>query len=162
MPRCDDTPRLKGVINTIVGGFVAGSSSLTRKWYLHIDIISMQACQQLPLITFTDQDFVGSDLEQNDPMVITIKVANFTIKKVLIDQGSSANIIYMSTFRCLQIPKIEIRLYHKQLVDFSREHVNILEYIDLLTTFGNSNALCTISIRYLIVAVDTSYNVLID
>ncbi|RDX87953.1 hypothetical protein CR513_30511, partial [Mucuna pruriens] len=77
-PRRDGTPRLKEVINTIVEGFVGGSSS-----------------RQLPPITFIDQDVVEFDPKQNDPMVITIKVANFIIKKVLIDQGSSIDILYM-------------------------------------------------------------------
>ncbi|RDX64037.1 hypothetical protein CR513_57455, partial [Mucuna pruriens] len=94
MLRHNETPRLKGVINTIVGG----SSSLARKQYLHTVNSIHTAHRQLPLITFTNQDFVGSDPEQNDPMVITIEVANFTVKKVLIDQGSSIDILYMSTF----------------------------------------------------------------
>ncbi|RDX60489.1 hypothetical protein CR513_61367, partial [Mucuna pruriens] len=50
-----------------------------------------RACRQLPPITFIDQDFIGSNPEQNDPMVITKEVANFAIKKVLVDQGSSVD-----------------------------------------------------------------------
>ncbi|RDX99814.1 hypothetical protein CR513_17055, partial [Mucuna pruriens] len=34
------------------------------------------------------------------------------------------------------------------------------EYINLLTTFGDPNALCTILVRYLVVEVNTSYNIL--
>ncbi|RDX99432.1 hypothetical protein CR513_17507, partial [Mucuna pruriens] len=65
MPRCNDTLRLKGVINTIVGEFVGRSSSLARKWYLHtvnnIHVNTTQVPRQLPPITFTNQDFVGSN-----------------------------------------------------------------------------------------------------
>ncbi|RDX87566.1 hypothetical protein CR513_30943, partial [Mucuna pruriens] len=94
-------------------------------------------------------------------MVITIEVANFTIIKVLIDQGNSIDILYMSTFRHLQIIEIEIRPDHEQLVGFLGEHVDTSGYIDLLMTFNDSSTLCTISVQYLIVATDTSYNVLI-
>ncbi|RDX99670.1 hypothetical protein CR513_17257, partial [Mucuna pruriens] len=37
--------------------------------------------RKLPPITFINQDFVGVDPEQNNPTVITIEVANFTVKK---------------------------------------------------------------------------------
>ncbi|RDX99434.1 hypothetical protein CR513_17509, partial [Mucuna pruriens] len=43
-------------------------------------------------------------------MVITIEVANFTIKKVLINQDSSVDILYMSTFRQLLVLEAEIRM----------------------------------------------------
>ncbi|RDY13252.1 hypothetical protein CR513_01860, partial [Mucuna pruriens] len=128
----DRTPRLKGVINTIARGFVKGSSSLTRKRCL-------PSLSTVAPITFSDQDFVRSNLKQNNLMVIIIEVTNFAVKKVLIDQGSSADILYMSTFQRLQIPETEICLYHEQLVGFSREHVDTCGYINLLMTFDDSN-----------------------
>jgi len=50
-------------------------------------------------ITFTSVDFKGLDLEQDDPMVITIEVANCFVRKTLIDQGSSMDILFWSTFK---------------------------------------------------------------
>lgn len=46
------------------------------------------------LITFTDEDFHAPDPEQDDPMVITVEIARYEISKVLVDQGSSINILY--------------------------------------------------------------------
>ncbi|RDX82528.1 hypothetical protein CR513_36663, partial [Mucuna pruriens] len=120
--------------------------------------VSMQTHGQLSPTTFTDQDFIESDLEQNDPMVITVEIANFFMKKVLIDQGSSTNSLYMSTFQRLQIQETKIWSYHEQLVALSGVRVETRRYINLLTTFSNPSALNTISVRHLIVVVDTSYN----
>ncbi|RDX85702.1 hypothetical protein CR513_33062, partial [Mucuna pruriens] len=94
-------------------------------------------------------------------MVITVEVANFAIKKVLIDQGSSANIIYTSTFKRLQIPESDIRPYHNQLIGFLGERVDTQEYVDQITTFGDAKAMRTISIHYLVLNAETSYNILI-
>ncbi|RDX75278.1 hypothetical protein CR513_44865, partial [Mucuna pruriens] len=84
--RCDGTPRLKGVINTITEGFIRGSSSSDKKWYFHtinsIHVGADQARRQLPPITFADQDFIEFDPKQNNPMVITVEVANLAIKKL--------------------------------------------------------------------------------
>ena len=52
----------------------------------------------MPPITFLDSDFQGTDPNQDDHMVITMEVENFAVKKVLIDQGSSVDILYWKTF----------------------------------------------------------------
>jgi len=44
-------------------------------------------------ITFIDDDFHGVDHQQDDPTVITIELENYAVKKVLIDQGSSVDIL---------------------------------------------------------------------
>lgn len=48
----------------------------------------------MPPITFTDEDFKASDPDDDDPTIISIKVAEYGIGKVLVDQGSSVNILY--------------------------------------------------------------------
>jgi len=48
--------------------------------------------------TFSVSDFQGTDPNQDDPMVITMEVDNFTVKKVFIDQGNSVDILYWKTF----------------------------------------------------------------
>jgi len=55
----------------------------------------------MPPVTFTDADFQDMDHEQNDPMVITLEIENFTVKKVLIDQGNSVDILYWATYQKL-------------------------------------------------------------
>ena len=62
----------------------------------------------MPPITFSDSDFQGTDPNQDDPMVITVEVESFAIKKVLIDQGSSVDILYWKTFNKMQIPLADL------------------------------------------------------
>ncbi|RDY11032.1 hypothetical protein CR513_04353, partial [Mucuna pruriens] len=47
----------------------------------NIDAGANRTHQQLPSNTFIDQDFVGSNPKENDPMVITVEIANFVMKK---------------------------------------------------------------------------------
>ncbi|KAG5047014.1 hypothetical protein JHK86_016420 [Glycine max] len=50
--------------------------------------------QSLPPITFTDRDFNGiNPVKQDDPMVVSIIIANFMVSKVFIDQGNSTDIL---------------------------------------------------------------------
>lgn len=53
----------------------------------------------MPPITFTDEDFHAPDLEQDDPMVITVEIAQYEVSKVFIYQRSFVNILYWKTFQ---------------------------------------------------------------
>lgn len=69
--------------------------------------------KSMPLITFTDEDFHASDLEQDDPMVITAKIARYEVSKFLIDQGSSVNILYWKTFQQMDLSGNLIIHFHE-------------------------------------------------
>lgn len=44
-------------------------------------------------------EFKAIDLVQDDPMAISVEIANCIIKKTLVDQGSSADILFWNTFK---------------------------------------------------------------
>jgi len=81
---------------------------------------------------------------QNDPVVITVKLNNFTVKKVLIDQGSSVDILYWKTFQQLQILVEDLTSYNYPIYVFSRERVPTRGYVDLHTSFGEGRKIKTI------------------
>ncbi|XP_014503340.1 uncharacterized protein LOC106763689 [Vigna radiata var. radiata] len=70
---------VRGVINTILGGFAGGGSTLAaRKRHLrslHSVSRTGEPKWSMPSITFSDQDFHAPDLEQDDLMVITTMIA---------------------------------------------------------------------------------------
>lgn len=81
--------------------------------------------------TLIDDDFKSPNPDQDDSMLASTKFANFTIKKTLVDQGSSVNIIYYKTFVKLGIFEDLITSYSKQIVGFSSERVDTRGYMDL-------------------------------
>ena len=56
-------------------------------------------------------------------MVISIDIDNFTIKKALVDQGSSVDILYWKTFKAMRILIKEMMPYNDHVVGFSGERV---------------------------------------
>jgi len=93
-------------------------------------------------------------------MVIAVDIDKFAITKVLVDQGSSVDILYWEIFRKMQIPEIEIQPYDEQIVIFFGERVDTKGYIDIFTTFGEDDSLSkTINVRYLLVNANASYNI---
>lgn len=81
--------------------------------------------------------------------------------KILIDQGSSADVLYWSTFQKLNVLESTIQSYIKPLLGFACQRVNARGFVDLLTTFGVRQSYKTLTVRYILVEVDTSYNMLI-
>ena len=91
----------------ISGGFArGGESSSARKAHLRsiksAEMGEIQAVSKLPrldtTITFSNSDLEGFQHPHDDPLVIRAIVANTTVHRVLIDNGSSADIIFTSAF----------------------------------------------------------------
>lgn len=45
-------------------------------------------------ITYTDYDLEGVQLPHSDAEVVTLRIGDFNVKRILIDLGSSAEIMY--------------------------------------------------------------------
>ena len=91
----------------ISGGFAGGGeSSSARKAHLRSigsgEVMEVQVVSKLPrlktTITFPDSDLEGFQHTHDDPLVIRVVVENKTIHRVLVDNGSLADIIFASTF----------------------------------------------------------------
>ena len=96
-PPKDDRRRGREVRNTIADGFAGGGStnSVRKKHLRVVHQVNFVAIQpRMPPITFTDDDFKGIDPSQDDLMVISVDIDNFTIMKTLVDRGSSVDILY--------------------------------------------------------------------
>ena len=107
------------------------------------------------------ENFKGiNPINQDDPMVVSIIIANFMVSKVIIDQGSSTDILYWKTFQRLEVSPNTIHPHVGPLLGFASERVETRGYVHLMTTFGQGQK-CTI-IRYLPVDADTSYFALIN
>jgi len=152
-----------GTVETIAGDFTGGgsSSSSRKRHYRNINLVSYLPPRSQPTITFSDSDFSINDPNQDDSMVVTTTIANWRVHKILIDQGSSADVLYWSTFKKLKIPESCIQTYSEPLLGFAGQKVHSRGFIDFLTSFGRGQTYRTLTVRYILVNADTAYNVLI-
>uniref|UniRef100_A0A2N9IQ60 Uncharacterized protein n=1 Tax=Fagus sylvatica TaxID=28930 RepID=A0A2N9IQ60_FAGSY len=74
-------------------------------------------------IVFNNQDLEGVQLPHSDALVITLRIGEFDVKRVLIDPGSSVEIMYESLFRGLGLGKKDLSRTEGPLSGFSGETV---------------------------------------
>ena len=117
-----------GEIHVISGGFAGGGeSSSARKAHLRsirsADVGEIQAVSKLPrldnTITFSDLDLEGCQHPHDDPLVVRAIVANTTVHRVLIDNGSSTDIIFASAFDKMGIGREKLDPVSTHLRGFS-------------------------------------------
>ncbi|GAV74555.1 hypothetical protein CFOL_v3_18035, partial [Cephalotus follicularis] len=90
------------------------------------------------VISFAEANYEGVRLTHDDPVVVTLQVELFTMKRILIDSGSSADILYKHDFDQLRISADQLRPVKTPLVGFAREMVHPLGSIDLSVVVGMS------------------------
>ena len=150
----------------IFGGFAdGGESSSARKAHLCSfksgETLEVQAVSKRSrldtTITFSDADLEGCQHPHDDPLVIRAVVANKTFHKVLIDNGSSIDIIFTSTFDKMAIGREKLEPVNPHLRGFSGERVLPLGSVKLVLTLGDPPCKATMTTKFLIVEASSAY-----
>ncbi|KAK3009069.1 hypothetical protein RJ639_015084 [Escallonia herrerae] len=137
----EDREENAGTINTISGGIAAGGSSTT--------------------ISFSDDDSEGIKTPHDDPLVITIKAGNFDVKRVLIDNGSFAKILFHDAFKKMNIPTDRLRKMDTPLYGFSNHPVAAEGIIALPVAIGTPPAQANFMLDFVVVRVPSAYNAIL-
>ena len=91
----------------IIGGPVSGGlcKSLRRAYQRQINNIHVKHplakyCRsENDNITFSKQDTNGVKQPHDDPFIIMVEIEGFNTRRVLVDNGNSANIMYMIAYQ---------------------------------------------------------------
>jgi len=97
----------------------------------------------------------------NDPVEIWLVTAGKRVHRVIVDQGSSTDVMFMTTFNQLQLSTDQLRPYTGCLYGFARDQVEVRGHIELSTTFTDGATSRTTNIRYLVFNAPSSYNILL-
>ena len=72
-----------------------------------------------PLITrFLDDDKIGTIQPHDDDLVITLRIGGYDVKRVMVDQGSTAEIMYPDLYKRLSLRAENLTPYCSPLVIF--------------------------------------------
>ncbi|XP_056690308.1 uncharacterized protein [Spinacia oleracea] len=115
----------------------------------------------LPVITFTSEDYRDIIYPHDDPLVLELDIANFPVRRCLIDGGSSANIIFWEAFTQLNIDHGELSRVNYPVIGFSRASVYPDGSIRLPVQVGRGVSARDLMVDFLVIKVPAAYNVII-
>ena len=108
-------------------------------------------------IIFTDQDLEGVQLPHSDALVVTLRISEFDVKKILIDPGSSVEIMYESLFKGLGLEKKDLNLVEGPLSGFFGETVVLSGKVTINVRVGTVSS----SIKFFVLNAFSPYNAIL-
>ncbi|GAV59273.1 hypothetical protein CFOL_v3_02804, partial [Cephalotus follicularis] len=113
------------------------------------------------VITFSEADYEGVRLPHDDPVVVTLLVELFTMKRILIDSGSSVDILYKHAFDQLRIPADQLKPVKTPLVGFTGETIHPLGSINMFVVAGTAPRQTQVEMTFLVVDTPNPYNAIV-
>ncbi|GAU29247.1 hypothetical protein TSUD_391950 [Trifolium subterraneum] len=81
------------------------------------------------------------------PLFVRAKMANFDVRRILVDQGSSCDIMYSGLFKVLQLTEENLVPYvGSDLQGFNGSTTKPWGYVDLIVTFGENKAMKSVKV----------------
>ena len=72
-----------------------------------------------PLVMgFSDEDKIGTIQPHDDALVITLRIGGYDVKRVMVNQGSAAEIMYPNLYKGLNLKAEDLTPYSSPLVSF--------------------------------------------
>jgi len=153
-----------GDFKTITRGFSGGGlTHASRKRYVRsvMTVVKIERSTKNPNIVFSNEDLKGLVPHEDNPIVLSVIMMGRNVHRVLINQGSSADVMFWETFVGLQIPLDRLQPFGDMLLGFSREQVEVRGYADLRTMFRDDKTVKTIVVHYIVVNAPSAYNFLL-
>ncbi|XP_021863562.2 uncharacterized protein [Spinacia oleracea] len=153
----------------ISGGPVHGGtiSGAVRSLEEHRHLVSYHSTRKWPeplsrpIASFTSEDCRGIIYPHDDPLVLELEIANFPVKRCLIDGGSSANILFWEAFTQLNIEYHELTRVKYPVIGFSGATVYPEGSIRLPVRMGKGTSARDLMVDFLVIKVPAAYNVII-
>jgi hypothetical protein len=91
------------------------------------------------VISFSDSDLKDVQLPHNDPLVVTLRIGNYDVERILIDQGSFVEVMYQDLYTKQGMGEAELSSFTSPIFGFSGEPIVPLGKAILLVLAGPVN-----------------------
>ncbi|XP_030936765.1 uncharacterized protein LOC115962040 [Quercus lobata] len=76
-----------------------------------------------PLIRFSDEDKLGTLQPHDEALVVTLRIGGYDAKRVLVDQGSAVEVMYLNLYKGLKLKPEDLTAYDSPLLSFEGKTV---------------------------------------
>ena len=71
-----------------------------------------------PALSFSNEDNIGTIQPHDDALVVTLRIRGYDVKRVMVDQGNGAEIMYLDLYKGLNLRPEDLTAYNSPLVSF--------------------------------------------
>ena len=119
---------------------------------------SKRARVELPLVMgFSNEDKIETIQPHDDTLVITLRIGGYDVKRVMVDQGNVAEIMYLDLYKGLNLRTEDRTLYSSPLVSFKGKIIILKGQIKLPMQTGS----VVVEVDFIIVDVYSPYTAIV-
>ncbi|XP_028091546.1 uncharacterized protein LOC114309042 [Camellia sinensis] len=158
----------QGIIN-VIHGIIEPARVCEQRWMIkkaeHVrEVLSIQPAvkkrktEEKDVLTFSSKDLERIQMPHNDALMVTLRVKYFDIKRILVDQGSSVEIMYYDAFRQMKLEDKDLAPVTSSLVGFNSQPKWPIGKIILPVKAGS----VTKQVEFWVLKVPSTYNLILD
>ena len=119
------------------------------------------ARRESPIIGFSEEDARRLHHPHDDALVVNIRIKDYNMHRVLVDNGSLADILYYPAFQQMVIGRERLILTNAPLVGFGGTRVLPLGAITSSVVVGNYPQQIAKNVTFLVVDCSSTYNAIL-
>ncbi|XP_019153682.1 PREDICTED: uncharacterized protein LOC109150221 [Ipomoea nil] len=162
-----DSPPKKKVIHVIFGSPEGGDTPAERKkWARSLYIGEVvrapheKRTRREP-ITFTDDDLPDGPIPHRDALVISLELKDIIVHRVLVDTGSSVNVMYYDTFTQLGLSRKQLSQVRTPLSGFTGDSIETEGSVTLEVQIGTPPHVKTWEVDFVVVKIICAHNIIL-
>ena len=124
-------------------------------------IVPKIARREGPIIGFLEEDARRLHHPHDDALVVSIRVRDYNMHRVLVDNGSSINILYYPAFQQMRIDKERLIPTNAPLIGFGGSRVFPLGTVTLSVAIGDYPQQIIKDVTFLVVDCSSAYNAIL-
>ncbi|KAK8935269.1 hypothetical protein KSP39_PZI013634 [Platanthera zijinensis] len=119
-----------------------------------------KAVEIIPTISFSEEDLQGLRTPHQDPLVIIAEIGNpsFCVKRILVDNRSSVNVIFMTMLISMGIQRQNLHPASGPIYGFSGAPVSVADTLTLPVTLGEFPRQVSHDVQFVAVDTESPYN----
>ena len=111
-----------------------------------------------PVLSFSEEDKVGTTQPHDDTLLITLRMGGYYVKRVMVDGGSAAEIMYPDFYKGLKLKPEDLLPYSSHLMSFDGKLVTLKGMITLPIQTGPE----IVEVNFIIVDTYSPYTTIIS
>ena len=113
--------------------------------------------EQSLVMSFSDEDKIGTIQPHDKALVITLRIGGYDMKRVMVDQGSAAEIMYPNLYKGLNLKAEDLMPYSSPLVSFERKIIILKGQVRLPVYTGSE----VVEVDFIVVDTYSPYTAIV-